>query len=277
MGVYSSKEDNAMSTQLQIPCLGRPFSLGMLYDCRTEKLIPGITLWDANKLKSFSKKEKQPSSDYEIIAEDKIENKTLSLGVNANLKLSLMCGLVEVDGAANYLNDKRDSCMQSRVTLQYRSTTHFEQLTMDQIGDIQYPDVLSDQDATHVVTGITYGSDAFFVFDRNISENETMNDVHGNMEAAIKSIPMKINPSGGAALNYNSTDKAETDKFHCKFHGDLILRQNPSTFDEAIKLYQDLPQRLSDAGSVPKLAYLCPLTKLDRGKLDKSFTQYHLI
>jgi len=54
------------------------------------------------------------------------------------------------------------------MTLQYKSTTHFEQLTMDHLGNIQFPDVLNDQDATHIVTGITYGADAFFVFDRFI-------------------------------------------------------------------------------------------------------------
>lgn len=128
-----------MSTQLKIPCLGRPFNLGMLYDCRTEKLIPGITLWDAKKLKSFSQIKKQPSSSYEIFAEDTIASKSSSLGIEANLKLSLMCGLIQVDGAAKYLKDEKSSEKQCRVTLQYRSTTHFEQLTMDQIGDIQYP------------------------------------------------------------------------------------------------------------------------------------------
>ena len=252
-----------MANLLQLPSLGRPFNLGMLYDCRTEKLIPGITLWGSQKLTSASHEEKQRSSSCKVIAEDSIQEKSTTLGVDANLKLSLMCGLVSVEGAASYLNDQKSSKKQSRVTLQYTSTTRFVQLTMDQIGDIEFPDVLNDQDATHVVTGIQYGADAFFVFDRSIEGAETMHDVHGKMEASIKCIPT-LNISGDASLSYKNVDKTETDKFHCTFHGDLILSSNPSSFDEAIKLYKDIPRLVEEQGSAPKLIYLTPLSKLKK-------------
>lgn len=84
--------------------------------------------------------------------------------------------------AAKYLNDHRSSERQSRVVLQYKSTTRFEELTMEQLGNIQYPEVLDNEDATHVVTGIKFGSDAFFVFDRLASENESMHDVLGELQ-----------------------------------------------------------------------------------------------
>jgi hypothetical protein len=35
---------------LQIPALGRPFNLGVLYDARSEKTLPGLTLWDTATL-----------------------------------------------------------------------------------------------------------------------------------------------------------------------------------------------------------------------------------
>ena len=254
-----------MANQLQLPSLGRPFNLGMLYDCRTEKLIPGRTLWGSQKLKSASQVDKQHSSTCKVITEDSIQEKSTTLGVDANLKLSLMCGLVTVEGAANYLTDHKTSKKQSRVTLQYTSTTHFEQLSMDQIGDIEFPDVLNDQDVTHVVAGIQYGANAFFVFDRSLEGAETMHDVHGKMEATITSISYL---DGDACTSFKNVDKTETDKFRCKFYGDFILSSNPSSFDEAIKLYKDLPQRYTDddTRSVPKLIYLTPLSKLCKEK-----------
>ena len=258
-----------MSGNLRIPSLGRPFNLGMLYDCRTEKLLPGITLWGSHKLKSASQVEKQPSSSYKIITEDSIREKTTTLGVDANVKISLLCDLVKVHGAAKYLGDHKTSKKQSRVTLQYTSTTHFEQLTMDQIGAIQFPDVLNDQDATHVVTGIQYGADAFFVFDRSLEGAETMHDVQGKMEAAVRSIPCLskiISPGAGASMSFKHFSKTETDRFRCTFHGDLILSSNPSSFDEAINLYKDLPKLLTDGGSVPKVIFLAPLSKLRKVK-----------
>ncbi len=242
-----------MSSQLQIPCLGRPFNLGMLYNYYTEKLVPGITLWNAEKLKSTKQTTKQPSSSCEIIDEDTIQNKAFSLGIDANLKLSVLSGMVEVEGAAKYMYDQKSSKKQSRVTLQYRSITHFEQVAMEKLGDAEYPHVLDSQDATHVVTGITYGADAFFVFDHFITDGKKLKDVHGCMEAAIGSI---IQSSEGFP------NIAETDKLRCKIHGDFILNSNPSTIGEAVNLFKKLPMFWHNAGSMPKLVYLSPLSKL---------------
>ena len=246
-----------MAGQLQLPSLGRPFKLGMLYNCHTEKLIPGLTLWDAQKLKSVLHVKEEPSSSHNVIAEDTLHQKSLSLGIDPDLKLSLMSGLVTVDGAANYLRDEKHSNKQSRVTLQYSSTTQVEQLSMDQIGDVQFPEMLNDQDVTHVVTGIQYGADAFFVFDCLLKEGEKMIDVYGNMQAAVESITKGV--SGGASMSHS---KSETDKFRCKFYGDLSPLSIPSSFDEARRLYEDLPRLLNDGVGVPKLIHLSPLSTL---------------
>ncbi len=96
-----------MSAQVKIACLGRPFNLGMLYDCRTEKLIPGMKLWSAERLKSVIKTE-QPSCENEITTEDTFKSKSSSLSLDANLELSFLSGLVEVEGAAKFLYDKKN-------------------------------------------------------------------------------------------------------------------------------------------------------------------------
>ena len=250
-----------MNSQLQIPCLGRPFCLGMLYNCYSEKPIPGITLWSANKLKSALLSTKLPACDIETTTEDSLQSKSLSLGIGAELKLSLMSGMVDIKGAAKFLHDRKSSEKQSRVTLQYKSTSHFEQLTMDQLCEIQHPGV-ADSYATHVVTGITYGADAFLVFDRLISKGEKLDEVSGSMDATIKKIPSYL--GGGSTRNAqdcSKIDKLETEKFNCKLHGDFIPESNPTTFDEALKLCKELP-KLLQSESKPKVAHLMPLSQL---------------
>ena len=247
-----------MSSVLKVPCLGRPFNLGMLYDAHSDSIIPGKSLWNATVLKSALQTTQQPSSNFEIIAEDTISKKSSSLGVEANLKLSLLGGMVNVSGAAKYLDDKKTSEQQARVTLKYSSTTHFEQLTMEQLGDIQHPQVLKDYHATHVVIGISFGSDAFFVFDRTLRTSEKLHSIHGNVEAQISWIPIQ----GNALIDMEEEDKADTQKLQCKFYGDVIIPSPPSTFDEAVKVYKDLP-RLLENKSVPKIAHLHPLSDLD--------------
>ena len=95
-----------MENALQMPCLGLPFSLGMLYDCRDDRLIPGVTLWNHSTLKSALDCRPQESSQFSLIAEDSLESKTSSLGVEAGLKLSLLGGLVNVSGSAKFLDDQ---------------------------------------------------------------------------------------------------------------------------------------------------------------------------
>ncbi|ROL48124.1 Stonustoxin subunit alpha [Anabarilius grahami] len=106
----------------------------MLYDCRRDVLIPGITLWDAQMLQKNINVRPQPNTDFKIIASDSSEDKVEALNVSASLEASFLCGLVSVKGSADFLNDKKKSKHQSRVTLQYRTSSRFEQLTMEHLG-----------------------------------------------------------------------------------------------------------------------------------------------
>ena len=70
---------------------------------------------------------------------------------------------------------------------------------------------------------------------------------------------------GSAALNINDQEKKETEKFQCKFYGDLILQSNPSSFQDAVKVYKELPSHFLGKGgsTVPKKVWLYPLSSLD--------------
>ncbi|CAL9703682.1 unnamed protein product [Knipowitschia caucasica] len=249
-----------------MPALGRPFNLGMLYDARTDKLIPGITLWDHEKLKEDMKERLQPNSEFEIVASESISDKSSSLGVDAALKASFFCGFIKVDGSAKYLKDTRTSKQQARVTLKYKTTTRFRELTMNLLGtgNIEHPYIFEKGLATHVVTAILYGAQAFFVFDREVSDSENIRDIQGNLQVMIKKIPcISIEEQG--ALKMEDKDEEKVNRFSCKFHGDFNLSQSPMTFEDAVNVYKNLPKLLGPDGekAVPVTVWLLPLTKLD--------------
>ena len=248
---------------LELPCLGRPFSLGMLYDCRSDHLVPGKTLWNNKLLNDAQSERPQPSSGFEIIAEDATANKMFNLGVDGNLSLSILGGLVSVSGSAKYVDDHKSSSNHARVTLKYTSTSKFQQLTMEQLATkhIQYPEVFDEGIATHVVTGVLFGGDAFFIFDREVSQEENYRKVHGDMEVSIKAIP-NLQVGGGAGVDIETKNKQETEKFQCKFYGDLILDNNPSTFEDAVAIYKKLPEYFRNQ-AVPKKVWLYPLRNID--------------
>ncbi|CAM4599140.1 unnamed protein product [Lepidochelys kempii] len=251
---------------IAMPALGRPFQLGMLYDCRSDSLIPGITLWGLEQLRKDVNTKPQPKTEFEIIASDTIEEKANALNVTASLKASFLGGLVEVSGSAKYLNDTKKSKQQARITLQYSATTNFEQLTMNHLGpeNVSYPAVFDQGTATHVVTAVLYGAQAFFVFDREVSSSENVREIEGKLQIAIKKIPM-FSIEGEGAVKMDESEKLNAAKFNCRFHGDFALERNPTNFEDAMQIYSTLPKLLGDSGekAVPVRVWLYPLTKLD--------------
>ncbi|KAF7655066.1 hypothetical protein LDENG_00061120 [Lucifuga dentata] len=250
------------SDTLVVAALGRPFTLGMLYDGLRDKLVPGVTLWDETILSENTDESRQSSSTFEVTASDTTKAKSTMLNVEASLKASFLCGLVEVEGSAKYLNNKKSSRNQSRVTLQYKVTTSFKQLlTNINTKGMQNTHILDKQMATHVVMGILYGANAFFVFDSEKVEATQVQDIQGSMQAAIKKIPT-AGVEGGASVQLTTEEQAITNKFSCRFHGDFVLDSNPTTFKDAIVTYQQLPQLLGKDGenTVPVKVWLMPLT-----------------
>ncbi|KAG8147428.1 putative Verrucotoxin subunit beta protein, partial [Naja naja] len=249
---------------IETPALGRPFQLGMLYDCRKDALIPGVTLWDYSSLQKDLTIKPQPKTATEIIASDTIVDKTSALNISASLKASFLGGLVEVGGSAEYLHNTKKSKKQARVTIQYKATTRYEQLTMSHLGiqNVSHPAIFEHGTATHVVTAILYGAQAFFIFDREVSSMEMVKNIEGNLHATLTK---EISIGGEAKVKPTEEEKENALKFRCKFHGDFSLEKNPVTFQDAMKVYETLPKLLGEHGekAVPVRVWLYPLTKLD--------------
>lgn len=203
----------------------------------------------------------QHSSKFEISVSDSIERKSSLLDIDASLKASFFGGLIEVGGSANYLNDEKKSHNQSRITLQYKATTKFKQLvlTPDETKNAQQEDEVKSL-ATHVVTGILYGANAFFVFESEKLDSSSIQKIQGNMQDIIKKIP-SFNVDGKAGIELSNDEKSVTDRFTCTFYGDLIVETKPITFEHAVRTYIQLPKLLGEHkdNGVPLKVTLMPL------------------
>ncbi|KAJ4940962.1 hypothetical protein JOQ06_027250 [Pogonophryne albipinna] len=116
-----------MATDLMtVAALGRPFTLGMLYDARRDELMPGPRLWNDKTLEEKTTETPQHSSSFEMSASDSIESKSTMMDIEASLKASFLSGLIGVGGSAKYLNDQKQFKNHSRVTCQYKATTKFK-------------------------------------------------------------------------------------------------------------------------------------------------------
>ncbi|KAM9837892.1 stonustoxin subunit beta-like [Aulostomus maculatus] len=223
------------------------------------------TLWDDADIQKNMTESPQRSSQFQITSSDSIEDKSTMLNIEASLKASFMSGMVEVGGSAKYLNDQKKFKNQSRVTFQYKATTHFKQLLVNSFGPLnsQQKALIEKNVATHVVTGIVYGANAFFVFDSQKVDASCVQDIQGSMEAVINKVP-SFNLEGKVDIKLTEEEKAVTNKFTCKFFGDLLLENNPATFEDAVKTYVELPKLLGENGenAAPVKVWLMPLKTL---------------
>ncbi|XP_048031452.1 neoverrucotoxin subunit beta-like [Megalobrama amblycephala] len=252
------------SKPIEVAALGRPLYPGMLYDCRSDTFIPGVTLWDKKSLSEDLDIHPQPMTNLKFSSSDSLSSKSSLLDVSASLKASFLGGLVEVGGSAKFLRDTKSSNQQSRVTMNHKETTRFEQLTMTQLGQITYPEVFDQKTATHVITAVLYGAQAVMVFDRTFSEEENKQEIEGELNVMVKNIP-EFSIEGKGALEMTDGDKKVAERISCTFYGDVRLDQNPTTYMEALEVYKKLPTILKENpdNAVPIKVWLYPLSLLD--------------
>ncbi|XP_067293004.1 NACHT, LRR and PYD domains-containing protein 14-like [Pseudorasbora parva] len=245
--------------------LGRPFQLGMLYDCRTDALIPGITLWDPEKLQQSLQVHPKINTDFKVTASDSIEDKFNIMNIDGSLKLSVLGGLINVTGAAKYLKDTKKSFKQQRFTVNYHLTRKFEELTMNHLAsvNIAHHEVFEKDTATHVVTAVLYGADACFVFDREVSSDGEIRTVEEEATVLFEKIKC-ISGDTNLNLKMDYTQKNAVQKFACTFYGDFHLPSSPTSFEEALKVFTGLPKLLAEKKelAVPLRVWLYPLDKL---------------
>ncbi|KAK2892493.1 hypothetical protein Q8A67_012481 [Cirrhinus molitorella] len=262
--IYYEEEVAIASQQIELAALGRPLFPGMLYDCRKDSFIPGVTLWDKKSLREDLDIRPKLLTDLKFSSSDSLSSKFRLLDVSASLKVSFLGGLVEVGGSAKYLRETKSSNQQSRVTMHYSETARFEQLTMTQLGQITYPQMFDQKTATHVVTAVLYGAQAFMVFDQTISEGHCKEEIERELNVMVKKIP-GFSSEGNAALQMTDAEKKTAEKIACTFHGDVHLQQNPTTYMEALEVYKKLPTLLKEKTQnvVPIKVWLYPLHLLD--------------
>lgn len=191
-----------------MPCFGQSFQLGMLYNCRSHHFVLEPTLWepDTLKLASMSRPSTQSNFTCEVFTGDRLEEKMATVGVDSSLKLSLITGLVGPSCIGNFIFDRKSSKTQARVTLKYESTSKFDTLSLGQIKQELHKHISEEMTATHFVSGIEYGTQAVFVFDRDVDDKEMYIDVENDLKLAIDSLSRVPAKESGSFLKDEKDD-----------------------------------------------------------------------
>ncbi|KAL6485433.1 hypothetical protein MHYP_G00048250 [Metynnis hypsauchen] len=259
-------KDTNMNTEslLEVATLGRQLHLGMLYDCCNDSFIPGVYLWDMDNIQKNKILGQSPKTSFNVHLTDSLEEKTKTLNISASLSASFLAGLVTVGGSASYLNNRSSSMHECRMTAQYSVRTKTEHLNLSQIGSATYKDIEDPKcSATHVVVQVEYGAEALMVFRETASDKKTKQDIQENMKLMVNKMGL-FNISAEGKVQMTDEERKKVQNFTCTFHGDFTLEENPTNFEEAVKVYKSLPKLLgpNKENVVPKKVWLVPLTEL---------------
>uniref|UniRef100_A0A674E0B0 Uncharacterized protein n=1 Tax=Salmo trutta TaxID=8032 RepID=A0A674E0B0_SALTR len=246
-----------------VAALGRPLDLGMLYDCRSDSFCSGtvyVSLWDNSTIALMRQSLPRLLTEVKCIEGDSLQDRFRALDVTTPLRASVLSGLVEVGGAAGYLNHHVQSTLQDRVTLQYRTTTRLDMLSHRVL---QEETDRTQRKATHVVMAVLYGAQAFFIFDyKQISGQHS-----GAGEAEMHRVVKKMMPTFSADQIFSSlsdTEKLNSSLYQCTLYCDVDHINGSMTYDRALQVYETLPKHLGQEGekAVPLYAWLYPLKNL---------------
>ena len=248
-----------INSTLRIMALGRPFKVGMLYDYTTDKLIPNTSLWNSKLISNNSNYHNSPSNHCKVYTEDTLTMKADLLEMDPNLRMSALTGLVELSRSATLINDRKPTEQIQRYILKYSTTTYCHELTMNHLskGNATHQELFNQKIATHVITSVLYGAEVYFIFDRKLfhGENHQKTD-----ESVIKLLEKMITFQIFVhdELNLEENEKKIAELLTCQYYGDFDLDFNPKTFEEAAKLFRQLPKLLGEQkeNTIPKQVWI---------------------
>ncbi|CAB4395287.1 unnamed protein product [Rhizophagus irregularis] len=206
--------------------LGRGAFIGSLYNAANDKFC-GTTIFKSKYPDDSINKINIPHTEILYEYENTYKEKFNKLDVGAELKLSVLTGLIHLEGSGKYLNDVKNSLKSVKGTLIYKITTVDENLDIhrDDVRACISTDVFTNnQNATYVISG----------------------DGHVDAEERYSNI---------------------ISRFTVKLLGDVVLnnRKLPQSFNEARKVIAKLPlytKQYNDGKGVPIEYTLYPLPEL---------------
>ena len=98
------------------------------------------------------------------------------------------------------------------------------------------------------MVGIQYGEITTMVFERDVKETESKEEIEGVLSIALKNICF----SKDGNLNLNGDEKDKVDNVRCTIYSDLISNTKIANWDEVVTLFKSFPRMLSESGGFDK-------------------------
>ncbi|KAG0228895.1 hypothetical protein BGW41_003241 [Actinomortierella wolfii] len=202
-----------------------------------------------------------------FIYDDTFKDKFEVLDVRGNLKLSILANIFSLSGHAKYLTEEKKSSKSVKVSMSYAIQTQVQWVNIlsDRVGHYINQAVLNDSEATHVVTGILWGSNLVCSFEHHLNEGETRSEIQGALSSLCNFVKFGI--EAGGQIQKENRQSSNSISVTAEFFGDIVPRSGPfpTTAEETIQLMRSVPELARQAnggkGSVMKYM-LVPIEKV---------------
>ncbi|EGC40245.1 hypothetical protein DICPUDRAFT_96290 [Dictyostelium purpureum] len=248
--------------------LGRTAFLGDQYDVRSDCFLT------TNIFKDQIPEEKIQTANisnlsYKYFVSSSSQEKFNSLGVDGNLKLSILCGLIDITGSASYLKEDNNEKKVIRGSLIYKIETILDSININSLKSLIDIDSLNHSEATHIVTRIKYGANVIVTFENIYSDEANKSEVSGSLGAAMKKFGGCFSMDGNVSLNLKENERKILDEFNIKFVGDVIPNNEeiPNSVEAALNIMKKIPKYLEkiDKGKgIPVEYILIPIETVKR-------------
>ena len=133
--------------------------------------------------------------------------------------------------------------MQVNVELTYEATKATQRV--EKYLDKDYAYECANEQYTHIVTEVTLGISAYFVFKSVVTTKDEQNQVKGDLDIAINNIP-SFSAQGGGSVDLSESVQETLNSTYLRMYGDFSPEYPlPSTFDSAVDFYKKLPTMTS--------------------------------
>ena len=167
-------------TSVKKQSLGRVSHLGYLYDARSDSVLD-FSVFNCDINPSALKKIDKPITDISYLICGSTGEMLQRLSVEKQLKLSVLSGLVSLDGSAKYLQTQNADLRTSSADLFYKITTVYEEVDIAKLSADEINKKCLQTDATHVVVGIKWGANVIVSFKYKAKDDELKQEIQGKL------------------------------------------------------------------------------------------------
>ena len=251
--------------------LGRVAWLGDLYDATHERFCATSVFKNSRAPSRVVNEQENHYSNISVTTTDSVEEKLNALDVNAELKVSVLSGMVDLGGSAKYLTERKDSFRSVESTLVYNVHTVMERIDLfnSKVRDHISPNALSvSRVATHVVVGIYWGANCTVTVAHQNSEDEDRKEVEASVTAHVEKLKAAVSAGGEVGAKTARLRRDNWGRFSLRIFGDIQPKsfdEFPTSVDGAVELLRKMPnlvRKSNDSKGKPLKYVLFPLSSL---------------